>query len=82
MNRKQALKSMAAGSAAVVGLPSISKAFNLLPDALKGNINHSVCRWCYQDIKLEDLFEAGKKMGSNPSNFSAQKSGLLLTSMD
>ncbi len=54
---------MAAGSAAVVGLPSISKAFNLLPDALKGNINHSVCRWCYQDIKLEDLCEAGKKMG-------------------
>ena len=63
MNRKQALKSMAAGSAAVVGLPSVSKAFSLLPENLKGNINHSVCRWCYQDIKLEDLCEAGKKMG-------------------
>jgi hydroxypyruvate isomerase len=63
MNRKQALKSIAAGSAAVVGLPSISKAFSLLPQDLKGNINHSACRWCYQDIPLEDLVVAGKEMG-------------------
>ncbi len=63
MNRKQAIKSIAAGSAAAIGLPSISKAFTLLPDALKGTINHSVCRWCYNDIKLEDLCVAGKKMG-------------------
>jgi hydroxypyruvate isomerase len=63
MNRKQALKSIAAGSAAVVGLPSISKAFSLLSPELKGNINHSACRWCYQDIPLEDLVVAGKQMG-------------------
>jgi hydroxypyruvate isomerase len=63
MNRKQALKSIAAGSAAVVGLPSISKAFSLLPQDLKGNINHSSCRWCYQDIPLEDLVVSGKQMG-------------------
>jgi hydroxypyruvate isomerase len=63
MNRKQAIKSIAAGSAAVVGLPSISKAFSLLPPELKGTINHSACRWCYQDIPLEDLVVAGKQMG-------------------
>ncbi|HMJ69619.1 MAG TPA: TIM barrel protein [Cyclobacteriaceae bacterium] len=63
MNRKQALKSIAAGSAGVVGLPSIAKAFSLLPEALKGNINHSACRWCYQDIPLEDLVIAAKQMG-------------------
>jgi hydroxypyruvate isomerase len=63
MNRKQALKSIAAGSAGIVGLPSIAKAFSLLPDALKGNINHSACRWCYQDIPLEDLVVAAKQMG-------------------
>jgi len=63
MNRKQALKSIAAGSAGVVGLPSIAKAFNLLPDALKGNINHSACRWCYDKIALEDLVIAAKNMG-------------------
>lgn len=63
MNRKQALKSIAAGSAGIVGLPSIAKAMSLLPETLKGNINHSACRWCYQDIPLEDLVVAAKNMG-------------------
>ncbi len=63
MNRKQALKSIAAGSAGIVGLPSIAKAMSLLPDNLKGNINHSACQWCYNDIPLEDLVVAAKKMG-------------------
>jgi hydroxypyruvate isomerase len=34
--------------------------------ALKGNINHSVCRWCYASIPLEEFCQAVKKM-----NFSA-----------
>jgi hydroxypyruvate isomerase len=63
MNRKNALKTIAAGSAGIVGLPSIAKAMSLLPDSLKGNINHSACRWCYQDIPLEDLVVAAKNMG-------------------
>jgi hydroxypyruvate isomerase len=63
MNRKQALQSIAVGSAGIVGLPSIAKAMSLLPDDLKGNINHSACRWCYQDIPLEDLVVAAKAMG-------------------
>lgn len=29
----------------------------------KGNINHSVCRWCYGKIPLEDLCKAAKEMG-------------------
>jgi hydroxypyruvate isomerase len=28
-----------------------------------GLIQHSACRWCYQDIPFEDLVKAGKKMG-------------------
>jgi hydroxypyruvate isomerase len=63
MNRKQALQSIAAGTAGVVGLPSIAKAFSLLPDGLKGNINHSACQWCYRDIPLEDLVISAKAMG-------------------
>jgi hydroxypyruvate isomerase len=31
--------------------------------ALKGRINHSVCKWCYDKVPLEDLCVAGKKMG-------------------
>ncbi|MBI4660482.1 MAG: TIM barrel protein [Verrucomicrobia bacterium] len=30
---------------------------------LKGNVNHSVCRWCYNKIPLEDLCKASKEMG-------------------
>jgi hydroxypyruvate isomerase len=50
---------------------------------LKGNINHSVCRWCYDKIKLDDLCAAGKEMGLvaidllNPPEFeTARKHGL------
>jgi hydroxypyruvate isomerase len=31
--------------------------------AEKGRINHSVCRWCYKDISLDDLARNSKAMG-------------------
>ena len=30
---------------------------------LKGNVNHSVCRWCYGKIPLDDLCKAASEMG-------------------
>jgi len=30
---------------------------------LKGNINHAVCRWCYNSIPLEDLCKSAKEIG-------------------
>jgi hydroxypyruvate isomerase len=30
---------------------------------LKGKVNHSVCRWCYSSIPLEDLCKAAKNIG-------------------
>lgn len=63
MNRKQALKSIAASAAGVVALPEMVKAMNTLPDNLKNNINHSVCQWCYNSIPLEDLAKAAKEIG-------------------
>jgi len=32
---------------------------------LKGNINHSVCRWCYDQFSLEELCIESKKLGIN-----------------
>tara|TARA_B100000900_G_scaffold289881_1_gene248730 strand:+ start:430 stop:1290 length:861 start_codon:yes stop_codon:yes gene_type:complete len=32
---------------------------------LKGNINHSVCRWCFEDIPLETFLIQIKKLGIN-----------------
>lgn len=64
MNRKNALKSMLAGAASSLALPSLARAVNkTVPADLKGNINHSVCQWCYSDIPLEKLCEASKEMG-------------------
>lgn len=36
---------------------------NALPENLKGRIKHSVCRWCYDGIPLEDLCKAAKEIG-------------------
>ena len=30
---------------------------------LNGNINHAVCRWCFNDLSVEELCKAAKKMG-------------------
>lgn len=63
ITRKQALARMAAATTAAVGFPNAAKAFeNKLP-ALKGNINHSVCQWCYSAMPLEELVVAAKGMG-------------------
>ncbi len=29
----------------------------------KGKVNHSVCKWCYPKVSLDDLCKAGKEMG-------------------
>jgi len=34
-----------------------------LENNLKGKVNHSVCRWCYDSIPLEDLCKAAKEIG-------------------
>jgi hydroxypyruvate isomerase len=63
MNRKQALKTMAATAAGAIALPEMAKAMNSLPADLKNNINHSVCQWCYNSIPLDDLAKAAKDIG-------------------
>ncbi len=65
MNRKQAIKTIAAGITSTVALPQIAHAMkkNDSTQPLKGNINHSVCQWCYNDIPLEKLCEASRDMG-------------------
>jgi hydroxypyruvate isomerase len=40
---------------------------------LKGNINHSVCRWCYNDIPLDDLCKSVKEIGFSAIDLLAPK---------
>jgi hydroxypyruvate isomerase len=67
-NRRSAIKSMLAGTAAI-GASGVLTSFVNSPaqqienGKLKGNINHSVCRWCYADIPLDQLCSASKNMG-------------------
>ncbi len=69
-NRRTALKNMLAGTAAIGAssmIPAIAAeaSENESTVKFKGNINHSVCQWCYGTIPLDDLCKAVKKIGFN-----------------
>ena len=68
INRRSAIKGMLA-STAVLSIPSDLFALGLPKDnivsttVLKGTINHSVSRWCFDSLDLETLCLEAKKMG-------------------
>ncbi|WP_114749055.1 hydroxypyruvate isomerase family protein [Pleomorphovibrio marinus] len=65
--RRSAMKKVGATTALGFLAPSLFNRINAaeeqLPNELKGNINHSVCRWCYNEIEFEDLCVAAKEIG-------------------
>jgi hydroxypyruvate isomerase len=67
-SRRVAIKNLVAGTAAL-GTANMLSSFTtpeeIKSTTLKGNINHSVCRWCYGSVPLEDFCVAIKKMGIN-----------------
>jgi hydroxypyruvate isomerase len=83
MKRRETLKKIASGAAVTVTATAMSNRLiasdNYLDTQLKGSINHSVCRWCYNGIELEDLCKAAKKIGLqsiellNPEEFATVK---------
>jgi hydroxypyruvate isomerase len=67
MNRRQIIKNLALGS---LLLPSFSDLYatnsfeEIVSDLkLKGKINHSVCRWTFDNLKIEELCVLVKKIG-------------------
>ncbi|HKC36142.1 MAG TPA: TIM barrel protein [Chitinophagaceae bacterium] len=66
-NRRDALKKIAAGTAAATMAPFMSsfaaEETTSKKLKLKGNINHSVCQWTYNHIPLEELCVEVKKIG-------------------
>jgi hydroxypyruvate isomerase len=64
-SRRQAIKNLMMGSVAVGALSSFSAECSPADksNSLKGNINHAVCRWCYQSIPLDELCRAAKEIG-------------------
>ncbi len=65
--RRNAIKNLVAGTAALGAssmLPALaSENENSSALKLKGNINHSVCQWCYNFISVEELCIAVKDIG-------------------
>jgi hydroxypyruvate isomerase len=66
-SRRGALKKLAGTAAVTLAGLSLSQrvaaAEAVLEAGLKGKVNHSVCRWCYESIPLEDLAKAAKNIG-------------------
>lgn len=62
LSRRSAMKKMA-GAAAIVGAPALHLGSLDAPLKLKGNINHSVCKWCYGDFTVAELAKEAVKMG-------------------
>ena len=65
-SRRGVIKNLVAGTAAL-GSGSILSSFSTSGKSesynLKGNVNHSACRWCYNSIPLEEFCAASKEIG-------------------
>ena len=75
-SRRLAIKNIVAGTAALGAsgmLTSFTQSESLTSTALKGNINHSVCRWCFSDIPLESFCASVKKLGLGAIDLIAHK---------
>ena len=68
LSRRAVIKNIVAGAVALnipVGLSAAAKerTVNINDQKMKGNINHSVCRWCFSSIDLDTLCAESKKIG-------------------
>ncbi|MBV6645944.1 MAG: TIM barrel protein [Cyclobacteriaceae bacterium] len=61
ISRKQALRNIGALSAvSITGLPALASCEE---KAIKGKVNHSVCKWPYSSKTLEELCQAAQAIG-------------------
>ncbi len=65
MNRRKLIQSVMAGTAAAALAPmhSFAKKVDQFSPLLKNNINHAVCRWTYDFLKLDELCHTAKEIG-------------------
>ena len=78
MKRRKALRNLALGASGIaIGsqactspVEAVKETVNKTtmekkepPITFKGNVNHSVCRWCYNSIPLEQFIEGVKEIG-------------------
>ena len=61
--RRNALKKLAVGTLGLGGLGTATRCETKEKQPLKGNINHSACRWCYETIPMEEFCRAAASIG-------------------
>ena len=88
MKRREAIKQTALASAFGILLPFKNQNEKTeKKNMLKGNINHSVCDWCYPSLSLEELCIEAKRIGIvgidlvKPKDFSILKKYGLISTM-
>jgi len=65
-SRRRAIKNLMMGSITAGSLSSFSEISGKKDKTftpLKGNINHAVCRWCYESVPMEDFCIGAKEIG-------------------
>jgi len=67
LSRRSAIRKVTGGTVALATAASLSRRLHAADEAvgskLKYRINHSVCKWCYGSIPLEEFCQAGKRIG-------------------
>src|SRR5690242_9925196 len=66
MTRRSALTKLTSTAAAAAAAASLSQqltAAESASSALKGHINHSVCKWCYGKLSLDEMCKVAKEIG-------------------
>ena len=65
ISRRSLLRNVAGGTVAAAAAATLPRSLRAAEarTKLKGNINHSVCRWCYGKIPFEDLCKAARQIG-------------------
>ncbi len=64
-SRRTVFKNLVLGGTAVIAAPALAATCNqnIKKSMLKGNINHSVCRWTYSSVPLEELCQHVNQIG-------------------
>ncbi|MCS1409177.1 MAG: Hydroxypyruvate isomerase [Verrucomicrobia subdivision 3 bacterium] len=84
LSRRSALKTSAGAAIAAAMTPHLLEAASIKPIKLGGKVRHSVCKWCYRGLSVEELAQAAAQFGMHsvelldPADFPIiQKHGLL-----
>ncbi len=85
-NRRSAIRNILTGTATLAAGSSVAsfttQKMGLSALALKGNINHSVCRWCYNNLSLDELCLQAKKIGIKGIDLIGPKDWAILKKHD